>query len=138
MMFILKKYKYTAFIIFTIICLCFFLQITRKPNFSVVVTSYNYAKYLPETLDPILAQTYKNYEVIIVDDGSTDNSLQIIKNYTDKHKNFYLYQHDNGINQGLIESMKLGISKAKGDYIAFLESDDFYGVKTNLQKLRRL
>lgn len=110
----------------TVLCLYAFFLPTKKLLFSVVITSYNYARYLPETFDSVLAQTYKNYEVIIVDDGSTDNSLQIIKNYTDKYPNFHLYQHEGGVNKGLIESMKLGISKAKGNFIAFLESDDMW------------
>lgn len=97
-----------------------------KPLFSVVVASYNYEHFLPQTLDSILAQKYKKYEVIIVDDGSKDNSIQLIKKYTDKYKNFHLYQHEGGINKGLPETIKLAVQKAKGDYIAFLESDDYW------------
>jgi len=98
----------------------------KRPLISVLVTSYNYEKYLPETLDSILAQTYKKYEVIIVDDGSKDNSVELIKKYTAKYPNFYLYQHKNGENRGLPASVKLGVEKAKGEYIAFLESDDLW------------
>lgn len=98
----------------------------KEPFFSVVVTSYNYEQYLPQTLDSILAQTYENYEVVIVDDGSKDNSVELIKKYTDKYPNFHLYQHENGVNKGLPASVKLGVEKAKGDYVAFLESDDYW------------
>lgn len=121
------KRKFLAFSVVLIICsIAIYKYFIKKPLISVVITSYNYAQYLPETFDSVLAQTYKDYEVIVVDDGSTDNSLQIIKNYADKYKNFYLYQHDGGINKGLIESMKLGIEKSKGVFIAFLESDDMW------------
>ena len=93
---------------------------------SVIVTSYNYEQYLRRTLDSLLNQTYKDFEVIIVDDGSKDNSVDIIKEYVNNYQNFYLYTHDNNENKGLAESVKLGISKAKGEYIAFLESDDYW------------
>lgn len=93
---------------------------------SIIVASYNYQDYIKETLDSLLAQTYKNFEVIIVDDGSSDNSLDVIKEYTQKYDNFKLYTHDNNQNKGLAETLKLGISKAKGEYIAFCESDDYW------------
>ena len=93
---------------------------------SIIVTSYNYENFIRQTLDSILAQTYQNYEVIIVDDGSKDNSINIIKEFTDKYSNFKLYTHENSENKGLAESLKLGISKAGGEYTAFLESDDFW------------
>ncbi len=93
---------------------------------SIIVTSYNYEKYIRETLNSILNQTYQNFEVIIIDDGSTDNSLNIIKEYTEKYSNFYLYQHQNGENKGLCKSIELALSKVKGEYCAFLESDDFW------------
>lgn len=97
-----------------------------NPLISVVVTSYNYEQYLPQTLDSILAQTYKKYEVVIVDDGSKDNSVQLIKNYTKKYKNFHLYQHEGGVNKGLPKTLEFAVKKTKGDYVAFLESDDYW------------
>ena len=108
----------------------------KQPLISVIITSYNYEKYIPKTLDSVLEQTYKNYEVIIVDDGSKDNSIEIIKRYTNKYKNFYLYTHENNQNKGLVESIKLAISKAKGDYIAFLESDDYWHKNNLLEKIK--
>lgn len=93
---------------------------------SIIVTSYNYEQYIENTLASILEQGYSNYEVIIVDDGSKDNSLNIIKKYTDKYPNFKLYTHESNKNKGLIESLKLAISKVKGEYTAFLESDDYW------------
>ena len=96
------------------------------PFVSVVVTSYNYEKFLPETLNSLINQTYRDFEVIIVDDGSSDGSVDIIKEYTSKYSNFYFYTHPNNENRGLVESMLLGISKSKGEYVAFLESDDYW------------
>ena len=98
----------------------------KRPLISVLVTSYNYEHYLRQTLDSILDQTYKKYEVIIVDDGSTDNSVELINEYTHRYPNFHLYQHEGGINKGLPASVKFGVEKAKGEYVAFLESDDYW------------
>ncbi len=98
----------------------------KKPMISVIVASYNYADYLPDTLDSILAQTYKNFEIIVVDDGSKDKSVQIIKQYVKKYKNIYFYQHPKGKNKGLPATVKLGLKYAKGKYIAFCESDDLW------------
>ena len=95
-----KKYIFAFVTLFLAYLIVFFLYwnktnirnfIGYKPFFSVVVASYNYERFLPQTLDSILAQTYKKYEVIIVDDGSKDNSVQLIKKYTEKYKNFHLY-----------------------------------------------
>lgn len=93
---------------------------------SIIIASYNYEQYINVTLDSLVNQTYKNFEVIVVDDGSTDNSVDIIKQYTEKYSNFNLYQHANCSNRGLAETLKLGIQKASGEYIAFLESDDYW------------
>lgn len=97
-----------------------------SPFVSVLVTSFNYEKFLHETLTSLANQTYKNFEVIIVDDGSSDGSVDIIKEYTSKYSNFYFYTHPNNENRGLVESMHLGLSKCKGEYVAFLESDDYW------------
>ena len=94
--------------------------------FSVIVTSYNYQNYIKETLDSLVAQTYQNFEVIVVDDGSKDNSVRVIKKYVQKYPFIKLYQHKNGVNKGLPETVKLGIDKAQGEYIAFCESDDYW------------
>ncbi|MDR0675926.1 MAG: glycosyltransferase [Elusimicrobiota bacterium] len=98
----------------------------KDPKISVIVASFNYANFITATLDSIVNQSYKNFEVIIVDDGSTDGSLEIIKKYTKKFDNVFLYTHENYQNRGLPETIKLGISKSRGEYIAFCESDDFW------------
>lgn len=95
---------------------------------SIITASYNYAHYIKETIDSVLSQTCTNWELIIVDDGSKDNSVELIKEYADKDSRIKFFQHPNGENRGLIATMKLGIEKADGEYVAFLESDDFYSV----------
>lgn len=96
------------------------------PKISVIVSSYNYQQYISETLDSLINQTYKNFEVIVVDDGSRDCSVDTIKKYTQKYDFIKLYQHPNGANRGLVETVKLALEKSTGSYIAFCESDDYW------------
>lgn len=96
------------------------------PLISVVVASYNYAHLLPETLDSILAQTYTHYEIVVVDDGSTDDSLQVIQRYMALHSCIKLFMHPNQENRGLSATVQLGIQKSQGDFVAFCESDDLW------------
>ena len=91
---------------------------------SIITTSYNYQDYIKETIESVLAQTYQNWELIIVDDGSTDESVNVIKSYCEKDSRIKLFQHEGGINKGLAETVKLGLEKANSDWVAFLESDD--------------
>lgn len=91
---------------------------------SIITTSYNYEEYIKETIESVLAQTYTNWEMIIVDDGSKDNSINTIKEYCKKDKRIKLYQHKNAENKGIVESVKLGVEKSTTDWIVFLESDD--------------
>ncbi len=98
----------------------------QQPLISIIVTSYNYEQYIIQTLDSLTKQTYRNFEVIVVDDGSKDNSVNVIKEYIAAHNNIQLYTHLGQQNKGLVPSMQLGIEKAKGTYIAFCESDDYW------------
>ena len=91
---------------------------------SIVTASYNYENYIKETIESILAQTFQDWEMIIVDDGSTDKSVEVIKKYCKKDSRIKLYQHQNNENKGLAETLKLGISKVTSEWIIFLESDD--------------
>lgn len=104
-----------------------------NPKISVVVTSYNYAHLIRETLDSLVAQTYKNFEVLVVDNGSEDNSVDIIKEYVKKYSNFSLLQHEGCVNKGLPASVKLGTERATGEFVAFCEADDIW-MPEHLQK----
>ncbi|MDD7804932.1 MAG: glycosyltransferase family 2 protein [Endozoicomonas sp. (ex Botrylloides leachii)] len=90
---------------------------------SIVIPSYNYAHYLPRTLNSVLSQCYAHYEVIIVDDGSTDNTEFVVNNIIGStNKLCRYYRHTS--NQGVSSARNTGIAHAKGDYIYFLDSDD--------------
>lgn len=91
---------------------------------SIVMTSYNYEKYISEAIESVIAQTYTNWELVIVDDGSKDKSVEIIKRFQEKDNRIKFYQHKNNSNEGLARSLKLGIEKAESNWIVFLESDD--------------
>ncbi len=107
----------------------------RFMKISIITASYNYANYIEETINSVLKQTYNNWELIIVDDGSTDNSIDIIKKYCEKDKRIKLFTHVNNANKGLKETLLLGLSKADGQWIAFLESDDMLNENYLAKKL---
>ena len=88
------------------------------PKVSVIIPTYNREKYISETIKSVLNQTYTNWELIIVDDGSTDNTCKIIKKFDKKIK--YIYQK----NAGVQAARNKGFSASRGEYILFLDSDD--------------
>lgn len=95
------------------------------PECSIIMTSYNYSRYISEAIDSVLAQSFSDWELIVVDDGSTDNSIEIINTYVEKFpEKVFLFTHRNNINLGIKSSYELAFTKVKGKYIAFLESDD--------------
>lgn len=89
--------------------------------FSVIIPLYNKADYISDTLKSVLAQTYKNFEVIIVDDGSSDNSLAVVKEITDPRLKVISQN-----NSGVSAARNNGIAVAKGRWIAFLDADDIW------------
>jgi glycosyltransferase involved in cell wall biosynthesis len=94
----------------------------NKPKISVIIPVYNSEKYLESALDSVLNQTFQDFEILCIDDGSRDSSAKIIKNYSQKDKRVqYFYQK----NQGPGPARNKGIKKAKGDFISFLDSDDY-------------
>lgn len=108
----------------------------QAPFISVITASYNYASMINRAIDSVLAQTYKDFELIIVDDGSSDNSLEVIEGYVIRHDNVHLYCHTGNLNRGLPATLQLGIEKAKGKYIAFCESDDTWRCDHLAQKVK--
>ncbi len=93
---------------------------------SIITASYNYAQYIEEAINSVIAQTYDNWELIIVDDGSSDNSVEIIKKFCQKDNRIKFFQHENGQNKGLKDTILIGLENATGDWVAFLESDDVF------------
>ena len=87
------------------------------PKFSIIIPVYNVEKYIKKCLDSVFTQTEKDYEVIVVNDGTKDNSMDIVKNYDVKIVNQK--------NQGLSEARNTRLKNAKGEYILFLDSDDY-------------
>ena len=91
-----------------------------KPAISVLMPVYNGEKYLKQAIDSILSQTFTNFELITINDGSKDNSLNILKSYNDPR----LIIINNEINKGLIESLNIGLAQCKGMYTARFDHDD--------------
>ena len=87
--------------------------------FSIVIPTYNRAHLIAKTLNSVLNQTYSNFEIIVVDDGSKDNTQEIVASFTDKR--IYYYKKENGERAA---ARNFGVHKAKGDYINFFDSDD--------------
>ena len=91
-----------------------------NPKITVFMPVYNTEKYLRESIDSILKQTYKNFEFLIIDDGSTDSCVDIIKSYKDNRIVFFRNEE----NKGLSYTRNRGIYLATGEFIAFMDSDD--------------
>ena len=98
---------------------------------SMIVPVYNVEAFLRECLESIEGQSFSDYEVLIINDGSTDGSAKIAQEFVDKYDNWHLIQKENG---GLSSARNAGIVRAKGEYICFVDSDD-YIEKDYVQKL---
>ena len=97
-------------------------QENTGPLISVLVPCYNVEKYLGECIDSIRSQTYKNLEIICINDGSTDSTLDILNRYASIDKRIRVITKENS---GYGHSMNVGLSKARGEYVGIVESDDF-------------
>jgi len=93
------------------------------PRISVIIPAYNRANYLTEAINSVLSQTYRNFELIVVNDGSQDNTEEILKKYVGKIK--YFYQENNGVSS----ARNKGIDNSKGEFLCFLDSDDLWEKK---------
>ena len=94
------------------------------PFVSVLMPSYNHEEYLPEVITSVLNQTFKELELIIIDDCSKDKSKTIIESYQEKDKRIKAFFHER--NLGLASTMNDLLSQASGKYIAFIDSDDVW------------
>ena len=97
------------------------MDLTQEQNHfvSIIIPTYNYATYLPTAVQSCLNQTYKSIEIIVVDDGSTDGTKDVVKEFNDSV--IYFYQKNSGVSA----ARNKGLELAKGDYLAFLDSDDY-------------
>lgn len=99
----------------------------EKEKISIIVPVYNVEKYLNECIDSIINQTYKNLEIILVDDGSTDSSYSICEDYKNKDDRIKVFHKENG---GLSSARNFGIEKVSGDLLFFVDSDDYIDINT--------
>ncbi|MEM1173080.1 MAG: glycosyltransferase, partial [Cyanobacteria bacterium P01_H01_bin.35] len=90
------------------------------PRVSVIIATYNNAHYILEAIASIFNQTYTSYEIIVIDDGSTDKTREVLQPYIDKIR--YVYQE----NKGVSHARNLGLEMARGEFISFLDADDFF------------
>jgi glycosyltransferase involved in cell wall biosynthesis len=98
----------------------------ENPLISVVTCFLNVERYLEESIQSVISQKYPNWELLLVDDGSTDGGTEIAKSFADKYRNIYYLQHPNHLNQGLSASRILAVNNAKGKIITFLDGDDVW------------
>tara|TARA_R110001583_G_scaffold69129_2_gene196179 strand:- start:20884 stop:21657 length:774 start_codon:yes stop_codon:yes gene_type:complete len=89
---------------------------------SIIMPSYNNGQYINKSISSVLSQTYTNWELIIIDDASDDNTLSVVRYFTDKRIKVF----SNSINKGVSRTRNIGIEAARGQYIAFLDSDDLW------------
>lgn len=101
---------------------------------SVIIPTYNSEKYIEETLNSVLNQTYREFEIIIIDDCSKDNTFEIVKEYEKKYSNIVCLKQEQ--NKGVAEARNRGIKKSRGRYIAFLDSDDLWYEKKLEKQLK--
>ena len=97
-----------------------------KPLVSIIIPCYNYAHFLPESVESVLNQSYKNVEAIIVNDGSTDNSSDVAEKYAEKYKNVKVI---NKTNSGISDSLNIAIHQSKCDYFSVISADDKLDLK---------
>lgn len=99
----------------------------NRPLVSVILTFFNAEKFIQEAVDSVLAQTYENWELLLVDDNSTDCSAEVALQYAERDLNKVKYlTHNEGRRIGLSASRNLGIHKSRGEYLAFLDADDVW------------
>lgn len=91
-----------------------------NPTVSVVTATYNYGKYLAQAIQSVIDQSYKDWELVIVDDGSSDNTIEVVQPFLSDNRVRYLKQE----NQGQPKAKNRAICKSRGEFIAFLDADD--------------
>ena len=97
-------------------------ELNENPKVSIIIPAYNIASYLERCLESVRHQTYKKLQIIIVDDGSTDQTGQIADSFAERDKRFHVIHKEN---RGVSAARKTGLEKAEGDYIGFVDGDDY-------------
>ena len=105
------------------------------PLVSILVPVYNVEKYIGKCLDSLLNQTYTNIEIILINDGATDSSLDICQQYAQKHENIYIYSY---LNKGISTTRNRALDQMHGDYLMFVDSDDFIGKRMVEKMMERM
>ena len=95
----------------------------RRPTASIIMTNYNHSRYLPVALQAILSQTWRPSEVLVIDDGSTDNSVEVIEQFAERDSIIRLIRNDR--NRGVAYSCNRGVELASGEYLLFSAADDY-------------
>ena len=90
---------------------------------SVILAVYNVEKYIKQTLDSVVNQTFKDIEIIVVDNKSTDKTLEIVNEYAKKDERFVIYKNTENLKQGIARNF--GVQMARGEYIFFIDGDDY-------------
>src|SRR3989338_9159858 len=99
------------------------------PKVSVILPTYNCARYLPDSISSVLSQTFQDFELLIIDDGSTDNTRDFIENnYKDPRVRYIRQEHS-----GLAGARNTGLVSSKGEYVTFLDADDLF-LKEKIEK----
>ncbi|WP_051238700.1 glycosyltransferase family 2 protein [Gaetbulibacter saemankumensis] len=112
---------------------------SKNPLVSIIIPTFNRAYIIGEALDSVLAQTYINWECLVIDDGSSDETDILMADYTKNDSRFFYYQRPSEIIKGASACRNYGLSKATGDYIVFLDSDDLlleYCLKSRVEMLK--
>jgi len=104
-----------------------------KPKISIVVAAYNYGMYLRQSLDSIVFQTFSDWETIVIDDGSTDNTAEIVKPFLSDRR----FRYNRTAHVGQPAAKNQGITAAKGEFVAFLDADDYWA-PSKLEKQLKL
>lgn len=97
-------------------------HLLKTETISIIVPIYNAENYLKSCLDSVLSQTFKDFEVLMVNDGSTDSSATLCQAYAERDSRFRYFEKENG---GLSDARNYGLDRAQGAYITFLDADDF-------------
>jgi succinoglycan biosynthesis protein ExoO len=104
-----------------------------NPEVSIIIPTYNSESYIAKALESVFQQTYSNFEIILIDDASTDSTLEIARNFKDRRLKIIANQQNHGVSYG----RNCGINAAKGNWIAVLDSDDWYAPQ-RLEKLLKV